>query len=90
VSFHALKVLPVKYVKVDGSIVRKLLASGIARTKLNAVLRVAEATAMGVIAECVEEQEVLLRLTALGVQFAQGFGINQPQAIEGFAAPLQA
>lgn len=86
VSFHALKLLPVRHVKVDGAIVRKLLQSGIARTKLNAVLRVAETTGMGVIAECVEEPEVLAQLKALGVPYAQGFGIAPPQPIESFAA----
>lgn len=85
VSFHALKVLAVRHVKVDGSIVRKLTTSGIARTKLNAILRVAEATGMGVIAECVEDQEVVAQLQTLGVQYAQGFGLHKPQPIEDFA-----
>lgn len=86
VSFQALKLLEARHAKIDGSIVRKLLSSGIARTKMNAILRVAEATGMGVIAECVEEQAILERLKALGVKHAQGFGIHRPQPIEGFAS----
>ena len=35
-----------------------------------------------VIAEMVEDQDILLRLKALGVGFAQGFGIQQPHPIE--------
>jgi EAL domain-containing protein (putative c-di-GMP-specific phosphodiesterase class I) len=40
---------------------------------------------MGVIAECVEEQDVLVRLKALGAGYAQGFGISRPQPIDAIA-----
>ena len=85
VSFMAVKALQVAFVKVDGSIVRKLLKSEVARTKLSAILRVGEALGFALVGECVEEQDVLLRLKALGVGFAQGFGIHQPQPIGAFA-----
>ncbi|OGA10358.1 MAG: hypothetical protein A3D95_09285 [Betaproteobacteria bacterium RIFCSPHIGHO2_12_FULL_69_13] len=74
------------FVKVDGSIVRKLLTSEVARTKMNAILRVAESIGIGVVAECVEDQDVLVRLKALGVGYAQGFGVYQPQPIDSIAA----
>jgi EAL domain-containing protein (putative c-di-GMP-specific phosphodiesterase class I) len=86
VSFAPLKILKVDYVKVDGSIVRQLLKSEVARTKMGAILRVSEALKIGIIAECVEEQDILLRLKALGVGYAQGFGVYQPHAIEAIAA----
>jgi len=35
-----------------------------------------------VIAECVEEPDVLARLRQIGVGFVQGFGIVQPQPLE--------
>jgi EAL domain-containing protein (putative c-di-GMP-specific phosphodiesterase class I) len=85
VSFTPLKTLSAHFVKVDGSIIRKLLTSEVARTKLNAILRVGQAINIKVIAECVEEQDVLMRLKALGVGYAQGFGIVQPQPIESLA-----
>lgn len=82
VSFTPLKVLRVDFVKVDGSIIRKLLASEASRTKLNAILRVAEALGIGVVAECVEDQTILARLKALKVSHAQGFAICKPQPID--------
>ena len=85
VSFTPLKALRVDFVKVDGSIVRKLVRSEMARTKLNAILRVAEVMRIGVIAEDVEEQEILARLKALNVSHAQGFGIHQPQPIDSIS-----
>lgn len=82
VSFTPLKSLQPDFVKIDGSITRKLLSSEVARTKLSAIQRVGAAVGFGVIAECVEEQEVLERLKALGVGYAQGFGIHTPQSID--------
>jgi EAL domain-containing protein (putative c-di-GMP-specific phosphodiesterase class I) len=84
-SLQHLKHLRVDMVKVDGLIVRKLLTSGAARNLLDAVLRIASAVDIGVIGACVEEQDVLLRLKALGVGYAQGFGIHQPGPLERIA-----
>ena len=82
VSFTALKAIGANYVKVDGSIVRKLLQSELARTKIAAIVRVCQAIGMRVIAECVEEPEILEKLRSIGVDYAQGFGVLQPQPID--------
>jgi EAL domain-containing protein (putative c-di-GMP-specific phosphodiesterase class I) len=84
-SFTPLKVLRVDFVKVDGSIVRKLLESEVARTKMGAIQRFAATLGIGVVAECVEEQEILARLKTLKVSHAQGFGISPPQPIDSVA-----
>ncbi len=62
------------------------MASETARTKMGAILRVGQALGYAVVAEFVEEQDVLTRLKALGVPYAQGFGIVQPQPIDTFKA----
>jgi len=85
VSFTPLKTVGARFVKVDGSIIRKLASSEVARTKLNAIIRVGQAIDVKVIAECVEEQDVLVRLKALGVGYAQGFGIVQPQPLDALS-----
>jgi len=85
VSFAPLKTLRADFIKVDGSIIRKLLKTESADAKMKAILRVGEAIKMGVVAECVEEQDVLLRLKALGTGYAQGFGVYRPHAIESMA-----
>lgn len=84
VSFEPLKTLRVDYVKVDGVIIRKLASSDVARSKLNAISRVGEVIGVGVIGECVEDDNVIELLKTAGVGYAQGFGISRPQAIEGF------
>ena len=82
VSFAPLKSLRVDFVKVDGSIVRNLLRSSVAQQKLKAVVRVGDTIGVGVIAECVEENDILARLRALNVGYAQGFGIVRPAPID--------
>jgi EAL domain-containing protein (putative c-di-GMP-specific phosphodiesterase class I) len=84
-TFLPLKTLRPDYVKVDGVIVRKLLTAPAAEAKLRAILRVGEVMGFQVIAEMVEEQDILVRLKALGVGFAQGFGVEQPQPIAKLA-----
>jgi EAL domain-containing protein (putative c-di-GMP-specific phosphodiesterase class I) len=85
VSFTPLKTLRPAFVKIDGSITRKLISSEVARTKLGAVQRVAAAVGFAVIAECVEDPQVIERLRALGVGYAQGFGIHKPEAVDNLA-----
>jgi EAL domain-containing protein (putative c-di-GMP-specific phosphodiesterase class I) len=82
VSFTALKTLGVDYIKVDGVIVRKLATSEVARSKLGAIVRVGEVVGVTVIAECVEDADTMARLTAIGVRYAQGFGIRPPEPID--------
>jgi EAL domain-containing protein (putative c-di-GMP-specific phosphodiesterase class I) len=84
-SFSPLKALRVDFFKVDGSIVRKLLASEVARTKLNAIQRFAETLRIGVIAECVEQADILAHLKVLKVSHAQGFGVHPPRPIDEVA-----
>jgi len=66
-------------------IIRKLASSDVARSKLNAISRVGEVIGVGVIGECVEDDNVIALLKTAGVAYAQGFGISVPQPIEGFA-----
>lgn len=82
VSFEPLKALLVDYVKVDGTIIRNIIRSASAATKLKAILRVGQVTGVGVIAECVEEADVLASLKQLGVGYVQGFGVRKPEPID--------
>ena len=89
-TFLPLKKLRPDYVKVDGVIVRKLLTGPAAEAKLKAIIRVGEVMGFQVIAEMVEEQDILTRLKALGVAYAQGFGIREPHPIELIASQAAA
>ena len=81
-TFAPLKALRPDFVKVDGVITRKLLSTPGVEDKLKAILRVGEVMRFAVVAEMVEEQDILVRLKALGVGYAQGFGIRQPHPLD--------
>jgi EAL domain-containing protein (putative c-di-GMP-specific phosphodiesterase class I) len=82
VSLAPLLGLRPHYVKVDRSIVRQLDRSPHAREKLEAAVQAAKKIGIGVIAECVESDDILARLRVAGVGFAQGYGIRMPGPID--------
>ena len=86
VSFASLTALRADYVKVDGVIVRKLGSSDMARSKLNAIVLVGDATGVGVIGESVESAEPLAHLKAAGVGYAQGFALHPPAPLDDLAS----
>jgi len=79
------KTLLPQLVKVHGGIVRTLLTSDASADKLDAMARFCRVLGIEMIAECVEDRNVLTGLKALGVRYAQGFGIHAPQPIESIA-----
>jgi EAL domain-containing protein (putative c-di-GMP-specific phosphodiesterase class I) len=84
-SFAPLKTLRVDFLKIDGSLTRRILSSEIANNKVKAMVRVSDATGIGVVAECVEEQDILLRVKALGAGYVQGFGVYRPHPLDSIA-----
>ena len=87
VSAAPLKILKPDFIKLDGALTRKVMSDETAVARLKAILTVCESLGIKAIAESVEEQDVLLRLKAFGVEFAQGFGIYRPHPIDHLAAP---
>ena len=81
ISFAPLQALQPNFVKVDGTITRRVLSNPACARKLDATLKFCGPLRIEVIAECVEEPEVLARLKLLGVGYAQGFGIALPRPI---------
>jgi EAL domain-containing protein (putative c-di-GMP-specific phosphodiesterase class I) len=86
VTFAPLKALNLDFVKIDGAITRRILHSASADNKLKAIVRVGQTLGIGVVAECVEEQDILTRLKAVGVNYVQGFGVYRPHPIDSIAA----
>lgn len=79
-----LKALRPDFLKLEGGLTRALLRDP-APPKLKAVLQVTQSLGIRTIAEAVEEPELVERLKAAEVHFAQGFGIYLPHPIENFA-----
>lgn len=87
VSFDALSDIQIDFLKIDGSIVLEMLRDPVATAKVTAIDRVAKELNIKTIAEFVEHAEIVDKLTELGVDFAQGFGIAHPQPLALLFAP---
>lgn len=79
-SFEYLRLLPVDYVKIDGSFIRNLPDNPEDQAITRAITEVAHATGRRVIAEFVESQVHVDLLTGMGVDYAQGYHIGRPAA----------
>ena len=95
-SFTYLKNLPVDYIKIDGQFVSNVVDDSVDESMVKAISEVGHAMGIETIAERVETKEVLDKLGALGVEFAQGYYIARPTSVAAFepwgkkAAELQA
>jgi diguanylate cyclase (GGDEF)-like protein/PAS domain S-box-containing protein len=81
-SFAYLKNLPVDYVKIDGVFIKDIVEDAIASAMVEAIIRVASVMEIQTIAEFVENEQILHKIQALGVDCAQGYGIAKPLPIE--------
>jgi diguanylate cyclase (GGDEF)-like protein/PAS domain S-box-containing protein len=80
-SFGYLKHFPVDFLKIDGSFVREILRDPIDREMVRSINEIGHLTGKQTIAEFAETPEIIQMLTSLGVDFAQGFGVSQPQRV---------
>jgi diguanylate cyclase (GGDEF)-like protein/PAS domain S-box-containing protein len=82
-SFAYLKSLPVDFIKIDGSYVKGMLDDRVDRAMVTAIRQIAAVIGIRTVAEWVENAALAAELGAIGIDYAQGYGIARP-------APLQA
>jgi len=83
-SFTYLKNLPVDYLKIDGQFIRNVVDDNVDESMVRAIREVGHAMGIETIAERVETKQVLDKLGALGVEFAQGYYIARPASVTTF------
>ncbi|HEY5603642.1 MAG TPA: EAL domain-containing protein [Gammaproteobacteria bacterium] len=81
-SFAYLKNLPVDYIKIDGSFVSDMLSDPVDQVMVSAINQIGQVMGIKTIAEFVENEAILDLLKEIQVDFAQGFGIHVPEALE--------
>jgi diguanylate cyclase (GGDEF)-like protein len=87
-SLAYLRTLPIGMLKIDGSFVRDVLKDTRAESMVQTVAQLAHAMSLTTVAECVETDEIRQRITALGVDYAQGFAIAKPEPLAEVLAEL--
>jgi diguanylate cyclase (GGDEF)-like protein/PAS domain S-box-containing protein len=77
-SFGYLKHLAVDYLKIDGQFIRDLLDDPLDEAAVRCFAEVARVVGVGTVAEFVDGPEILGKVRALGIDFAQGFALHRP------------
>ena len=78
-SFTYLKHLPVDFLKIDGSFVKDMVGDPIDRAMVKSIHEIGGLMGIQTIAEFVENEEILSALRVIGVNFAQGYGVERPR-----------
>ena len=81
-SFSYLKKLSIDYLKIDGSLIKDIVSSTLDQTMVSAIADIAKVMNVKTIAEYVENDSILEKLKVLNIDYAQGYEIMKPQAIE--------
>jgi len=80
-SFGYLKHFPVDYLKIDGSFVKEILHDPIDREMVRSINEIGHLTGKQTIAEFAENEEIVAMLRGMGVDYAQGYGIEVPKPV---------
>jgi len=80
-SFAYLKNLPVDVIKIDGMFITDLVNDRTDYAMVSMINKLAHALGMKTIAEYVESKQIIDRLKQIGIDYAQGHALGEPQNI---------
>jgi len=81
-SYAYLKHLPVDYLKIDGAFVKDILTNAEDFAMVKSINEIGHFMGKKTIAEYVENDGVLEKLREIGVDYAQGYGIEKPRLLD--------
>ncbi len=81
-SFGYLKNLDVDYLKIDGMFVKDIVDDPIDHAMVKSINEIGQVMGMQTIAEFVENDEIKGMLREIGVNYAQGYGIEKPMPLD--------
>ncbi len=85
-SFNYLKHFPVDGLKIDGFFVKGVARNELDYALVEAIQKIATSMGLATVAECVESEEIALRLLAIGVPWGQGYHLGAPQPLSAIFA----
>ena len=80
-SFAYLKYLPVDFLKIAGVFITDMGTDAMDYAIVDSINKISHILGMKTIAESVENAEALARITELGIDFAQGYYVAEPEEL---------
>jgi EAL domain-containing protein (putative c-di-GMP-specific phosphodiesterase class I) len=84
-SFMYLKNLPVDFLKIDGQFIQNMTSDNVDRSMVEAIHQIGHAMGIKTIAERVDSSQVLMCLSQIGVDYAQGNYVAFPESVEALS-----
>lgn len=81
-SFGYLKGLQVDYLKIDGAFVKEMVSDRLDGAMVESINQIGHVMGLKTIAEFVETEAIVEALRRIGVDYAQGFAIARPVALD--------
>ena len=81
-GFTYLKQLPVDFLKIDIEFVRDVLTNSASRNVVEAIVSLATSFGLKTVGEGIEDNQTLVLLRDLGVDYGQGFHLGRPAQLE--------
>ncbi len=88
-SFGYLKMLPVDYLKIDGSFIREVTKDPISLSMVDAICQIGKTMGLSTIAEYVGDSRTVEVLSDCGIDYVQGYHIGKPDVLRTALADLQ-
>ena len=89
-SFSYLRDLPIDYLKIDGSFVRKILEDPVSAAMVSSVNHIGHIMGLKTIAEYVENDLIEDALRSFGIDYGQGYAIAKPEPMREYLEQLTA
>jgi diguanylate cyclase (GGDEF)-like protein/PAS domain S-box-containing protein len=80
-SFAYLKYLPVDFLKIAGVFIKDMVSDPMDYAIVDSINRIGHILGMRTVAESVEDAGTLARITELGLDYAQGYFVAEPEAL---------
>jgi diguanylate cyclase (GGDEF)-like protein/PAS domain S-box-containing protein len=80
-SFAYLKNLPVNYLKIDGGFIKNMVNDPVDYAMVEAINHIGHVMGIKTIAEWVEDDVILERVKALGIDYAQGYAMGKTRRL---------
>jgi diguanylate cyclase (GGDEF)-like protein/PAS domain S-box-containing protein len=88
-SYGYLKNLPLDYLKIDGMFVKNIIKDPIDYAMVKSINEIGHLMGIKTIAEYVENDEIKVMLTDIGVDYGQGYGLGEPKPLKDLIAQLE-